>query len=215
MHINEFRLFLSSLTRKISLLLSLVFWIAIIFSFDETDLAVLTVSAIFLHELGHITYAWIISGKLCMPRPSTYGFKLRTERILTYKEETLLYISGPLANIFVFVALYPLAKNGHEYLLKFSVINLLTALSNLLPIDGYDGFGIIRAMTSALLPYRTAYIICNLVSFVCSFCICTVSLYIIDRTGGNFWFFGIFFSSFISKLSFLSKKEKQEQFGDL
>ena len=84
-----------------------------------------------------------------------------------------------------------------EYLSLVALINLATAISNLIPVEGYDGYGMIESLlylfgrgTGAL---RT-------VSFIITSVFVFISLYMIGRFGVGYWVFFSFFVFFIKHI---------------
>ena len=78
----------------------------------------------------------------------------------------------------------------------------MTMLSNLLPIEGYDGY---RAVSSAaalleLDPTRTERTLSSL-SFFFSVLVTFLSLYLILKIGEGYWIFGVFFTLTLSALA--------------
>ena len=130
-------------------ILSGFFWLLLLFGFDDGITAALTVAAALFHELGHVAALFIIGAGGRLPAARLRGLALVPSRILSYKEEALVASAGPLANLMLAALLSFLPPFGQSRLFLF--INLLTALSNLLPVKGYDGY---RAISSLLLPAR-------------------------------------------------------------
>ena len=79
-------------------------------------------------------------------------------------------------------------------------VNIFTALSNLLPIKGYDGYGALRAIIKKHeLPNKFSSAL-SITSSSLVFAFCIFSLYLIDRYNGGYWIFGVFFVSMIKEL---------------
>ena len=126
---------------KLTRLLPFLFWTLLIFGFDEPYVAILTILCALLHEGAHATVASLLGGSSLNARLN--GFGMKPKKHLSYKEELLLVSAGPAANLIAFFIFILPLWNG-VYLKIFALINLLTALSNLIPIRDNDGYRILR-----------------------------------------------------------------------
>ena len=170
-----------------------LFWGLIIFGFEEPYIAILSIISALIHECGHLLF---MEKSGCM-RGVLTGFRIRDARVVTYGRKILGYLGGPLANIILSLALLPFSEN--EYIRMLAILNLATATSNLLPIEGYDGYGIIKAILESRECPKTAFSLLSCVSGGLILFFTLFSLYLMDRVGGGYWIFAIFFS-FLLKL---------------
>lgn len=170
--------------------LSGFFWLLLLFGFDDGITAALTVIAAIIHELGHLAALFIVGAIGRLPSARLRGFTLTPSRILSYKEEAFVALAGPLANLALAALLCPMPPLGCSELLMF--INLLTAISNLLPVKGYDGY---RVISSLILLRGSPYAlrILNAISFLLAAVIVLLSLYTIYFFDAGYWIFGVFF----------------------
>lgn len=174
----------------ISSLLPTLFWGLIIFGFEEPYMAIMTIICALIHEGGHLLFTEA-KGPI---RGVVSGFRIRTGGIVSYRQRILTYLGGPMANLLVCLFCLPATVMGNEYIGVFSLINLVTALSNLMPIEGYDGYGILMTLIemreldgrfhSALIWLSNSIIMVLTVFSLC----------LIDRVGGGYWIFAVFFS---------------------
>ena len=181
-------------------ILPILFWMSLIFGFEENGMAIATVAAALIHESGHYLYITFVGGKAGL-RGVISGFRIKTDGILSYQKEMMLYMWGPLSNILASVLLLvPCIAFGGVFQ-KLITANIITALSNLLPIKGYDGYGVIRSiiMKNDCLDLMEGAL--SIISSVLIFSLCMLSLYFIDRFGGGYWIFAVFFISMIKELS--------------
>ena len=189
-------------------MLPLAFWVVLIFGFDSAYVAILTILSALIHEGGHM----IISLPFSKKRSSVIqnklsGFRIKTNS-LSYKEELLASLGGPLLNLTVGILFFiiPFERDFREYAYTFGLINIMTMASNLLPIENYDGH---RALTSALCMFfgdsLTVYSVLYWISFATSAIMTFISLYLMLRVGEGYWIFAIFFSI---TLSAIVKKQK-------
>ena len=191
-------------------ILPIIFWISLIFGFDVPYAAILTIISAIIHEGGHILAIYIISGKGIAPRGHSTGFRIKRTEALSYKEEIAILLSGPLANVTVFLIslLFGGAMSG--YIRLFGLLNLATGLSNLLPIEGYDGYGALREFLSAWGKHSFIKAL-EILSFTVSVAITFIALHIIDRIGEGYWIFGLFFFTVISKIGNFGKYDIFEE----
>lgn len=184
--------------------LPIVFWVSMIFGFDLTYIAVLTLTAAAIHELGHYTAIFIFSkkGDDLYVKPS--GFRIKRSESLSYKKEILILLFGPFANILFFILSIISTRFFGDYIRTFGYINLATGISNLLPLEGYDGYGALKELFAS--HYRGDLISrLEILSFIFSIFLTFISLYLIDRLGEGYWIFGIFFCAMLSKLASFGK----------
>jgi Zn-dependent protease len=187
-------------------ILPLIFWIFLIFGFDVPYIAILTIITAIIHEIGHIAAISYLSGRYVMPNGRMFGFRIKRTESLSYKDECAVLAAGPLANILIFMLTLPFSSLLDGYVCIFGLINLATAISNLIPVEGYDGYGILKQILSAknmIGGIRTL----DRVSFVFSVLATFLSLYLIDKADSGYWIFAVFFVMMISKLG------KYERYG--
>ena len=203
---------LRRLFKFITSTLSFIFWGIILFGFNTPAIAVLTFISAVIHEFGHIA-ALLFTGKFRgLPHLRISGMRLYSKEHLSYRDELIILLSGPLANLFAFLLLYLLSLLLGKYFFIFSMLNLFTAISNLFPIEGYDGYKIVSTLISMLGGGKSLWKILSGVSFAFSVMLTFLSLYLIMKMGEGFWIFGIFFISLLTRL-FKSKNIKKRDFG--
>ena len=215
MHYNEIKCKTELLLRFISGCLPILFWCLLIFSFETPLFGAMTVLSAAIHELGHETYIFLRTGKLRAMRGVLHGLKITCSEAsrFSYSEEAFLYASGPLANLLVALLYHTYSCLG-SYAVYFAVINLTTAASNLVPIKGYDGHGILCAILQRHLRFNTAQMISNTVSSAFTVALCITSLYLIDRFGESYWIFFVFLLSLISSIAQSLKNANYEKERD-
>lgn len=188
--------------------LSLLFWLLVIFAFNLPYVAVLTVICAIIHELGHLTPLFIFGNYKKRPRSTVCGFRITVPELLSYNDSLVILISGPCANLIAFVLLFLASFQFGEYFFLFAILNLITAISNLIPVKGYDGYKIIEILLSQKEENHSAKIILDGVSFIIISAMSFLSLYLILKVGEGYW---IFFVFFISLLVAVLKSEKKEK----
>ncbi len=183
--------------------LPLFFWVFFIFGFDTPDVAIITILSAALHETGHILVGACANSLRI--RSHLSGFRIKTSSV-GYREDIAILLGGPLANLAVFIVTIPLQGLGGGYFSLLGYINLMTALSNLLPVEGYDGYGIIKK----ILEGREAYgglIFLEWISFVLSATLTLLSLWLLLKYGEGYWIFGVFFITMTGKISEFVKRD--------
>ena len=201
----------------LSEVLPVVFWVLVIFGFDTPCVAILTIATALIHELGHITALYILKKDYAgSPRGDVSGFRIAVSD-LSYKEEMLCALAGPLVNLLFGVLLLIFFES--EYIAIFATLNIMTAISNLLPVRGYDGYKFLSSLACAYSknPWKSEAIL-EWLSFILSAVMCFLSLYFILKIGEGYWIFAVFFSFLLSEIvkrqkpAFFEKNRDFERF---
>ncbi len=183
--------------------LPLFFWVLMMFGFDSPAGAVLTITVAVLHELGHMLMISLFTNKRAsFPIANITGFRIRINE-LSYKEELLVSLGGPLINLIFGLpfAFIPASSVLLSYLKAFGIINLVTMVSNLFPIESFDGYRIISSVFGILGRADTSFsYILDTLSLAFTSLTCFLSLYLILKLGEGYWIFLIFFSLLISTI---------------
>ena len=174
------------------------FWICLLFALDRPYLAILSLLSMLFHELFHVL-AFMLLSKNARFRTHVSGLRLLPHGTLSYKEERFIALAGPIGGgigaltCFVF---YPLAP---EYLADFVICHLLTSLSNLLPIEGYDGYRALKA-TLALHGNTDPERMMRALSFAFTAALALLSLCFFGILGQGLWPAGAFLFTLIGAL---------------
>ena len=136
------------LLRLLSDLLRVSFFTVLIFAFDKPYLAVMTVLALLWHEGFHLL-AFLRERSAARPEARLCGLRLVPKRMLSYAAEGRIAAAGPLGGFIGAALCLMLAPLARGYLLAFALCHLFTSLSNLLPIEGYDGYRILSSLAAA------------------------------------------------------------------
>ena len=188
--------FIKALSESI---LPLIFWVFLVFGFDAPYIAILTIISALIHEIGHILAIACLCGRYEIPGGRLFGFRIKRSGSLSYRGECLILAAGPMINLTVFVLTLPFASKLQGYIGIFGFVNLATAISNLIPVEGYDGYGIL-AQVLASKNCTSGLNFLDISSFMISVFATFVSLYLIDKADSGYWIFAIFFAMMISKL---------------
>ena len=160
-------------------------------------MAIITLCSALAHEAGHVGYIMLVRKVRPSIKGVLSGFRIRSDGRLSYNEEIGVYLSGPAVNILLFIIFTFLAILFGDLIFLIAIINLATALSNLLPIEGYDGYGAIISWMNGREYGDESIRRLEHISSSLIFLFSILSLYLIDRQGGGYWMFGIFFISMI------------------
>lgn len=183
--------------------LPLFFWTFLIFGFDSPVVAVLTIIAAAVHELGHIL------GGACADsarvRAHLSGFRIRLGSF-GYERDIIALTAGPLANLAVYTVTLLFGGAMGGYVSLFGYVNLMTAVSNLLPAPGYDGYGIVKKLLEARESAR-GLILLERISFAVCALLTLLSLYLLLRYGEGYWIFGVFFLMLTGKIKDCVKRD--------
>ena len=68
-----------------------------------------------------------------------------------------------------------------------------------MPIEGYDGYGIMRTLIEEKEENHSLLRLLDGASASLTFILCIFSIYLIDRYGGGYWPFAVFFVSMIKR----------------
>ncbi|MBO5878951.1 MAG: hypothetical protein J6Q68_00150 [Clostridia bacterium] len=185
--------------------LGALFWILLMLGFDDISMTALTLLAAAIHEIGHIFAIYFTARRgIFMPYPTLNGLRLKTGRTLSYNEEICVCLFGPLFNLICFMITLPFFK-------EFALINLITAISNLLPMPSYDGEKILFAMISKRWGPAPAHALISNLVLITSCCLCLLSLFLILKLDGGYWIFFVFFAIFLKQIFFFQNHTKIEE----
>lgn len=194
--------------------ISILFWLLIIFAFVSPAEGFMTILSAIVHEAGHYLYTLIFLRSPATPYGSLSGLRIKKSGILSYGEEIMLYLSGPIANIILCMILLPFFVASHRFAKELFVTSALTMISNLLPIEGYDGYGAIVALAAVFDAEERVRRALRGISFFFTVILVLISLYLMYFLNGGYWIFAIFS---LSMLSFIKKELKiqNERFQEI
>ena len=184
--------------------LPIIFWVSIIFGFDTPCIAILTIICALIHECGHYFTILYFSKSAGVLRGHSSGFRIKQRKELSYGKEIAVLLAGPMLNITCFAICLLFPDHLFGYLRLFGYVNLATGISNLLPVEGYDGYGALNELFRSLERDDLSRAL-ETFSFVFSVCLIFLSLYLIDRFSEGYWIFGLFFVTVVSKLATFGK----------
>ena len=165
-----------------------------------------------IHEIGHITFAYLSKIKIERLDINLFGALISICPIgCTYKKEAMLAASGPITNIIFAIFAYALLQKSNydtdRGIILFIISSLFFAFINLLPAESFDGGRILNCCLLSVCTPDTASKIMEWVSLLCIFLLWSVSVYFILKTGSYLSLF-VFSGSIFSKIYLLHRKKE-------
>lgn len=145
---------------------------------DTQLLLPMAVCAAVFHELGHWMAVRMVGGRIALLRLSAVGAQMCMENALSYGQEILCALTGPLFN-FVMVCFSVWA--GHDI---FAGMNLALGVFNLLPISALDGGRVLNCATTAVFGTEVSGCVCKIVDVIFSAAVSVIGV-ILFFTGGS------------------------------
>ena len=106
---------------------------------DKTDTAALALCAAGIHEAGHLLCMLYFGERPACVRVAPFGFCITRAPRGGYRQEMLIALAGPAANLLAALALFIAAKACKTSCLNRAIlVNLSLALFNLIPIEPLD-----------------------------------------------------------------------------
>ena len=131
--------------------LAIIYLLWMLFA-DKSGIAAMSLLAAALHEVGHLVAARFMNIPISAMRFDLLGARIDVKgRILSYGEEWLLCMAGPLSSL-TFSLIGSFFWSHTKLAIAFSCASLLLGLLNLLPIQTFDGG---RMLECTLLSFTT------------------------------------------------------------
>ena len=196
------------------------FFIILIWLIFATDIyvAVSYFLVIFIHELGHYYVAKYCGYKLSKFSLSPYGVSLSYYgQTLEQKDEIYIALAGPVVNLVVAlitVAFWWIFPTFYLVSYNFVEVNLIIALTNLLPAFPLDGGRVFVSLFSNIVERRKALkitknfnVVLSVMFFILFFIFCFINF------NPTYLLFAVFLTMGVLDLNFLSKYEKINVFN--
>ena len=169
---------------KITIPLPSVLFYILLFLCDRSVLTAMTFACAGIHELGHMAAAHLcgvgITGMTLYP----FGADIRLDSPLrSYRKDLFISSAGIAVNLAL--AAIACAIPDGELGRSLIYINLTLAAANLVPIDGLDGGGMLRAGLSLAFSPETAARVLRFTSFAGLMIMWGASVYIFFVKNGN------------------------------
>ena len=140
-----------------------------------------------LHEIGHMLAAMYIGlePSHISFHPFGVNLKLKNSIACTLIDDIILYLSGPLINLFLAMFFAFIYKPRYLYDYGFAV-NILLFTLNMLPVYPLDGGSVLKKILSSFLGDKLAIIIMKFCSFCVAIIVLGVGIFIVYQTGYNY-----------------------------
>lgn len=121
--------------------ITFVFVLTLMLILCQEDIVIMCALASALHECGHIFFMLLFKEKILSIDLGAFGIRIEkaTKTALSYKKECIIAFGGIIINfLLAFLGIMYYYLMGSVLLLSFSMINILIALFNCVPIEALD-----------------------------------------------------------------------------
>ncbi len=163
--------------------------------FSNPSFALPMLLAILVHEMGHIVAAIALRVRIKRLHLSIVGARLEIDGSISYLEEFLLSLAGPLFGILGATLVAALAIKN-ESAATFAIVSLLLSAFNFFPISTFDGGRMAKCLFCSIFPLDFAQKILSVISFFTMFLFWMITVYFMIKFAGGlsaFVFCSIFF----------------------
>jgi hypothetical protein len=196
-------------------------WITALFAFDKPGDAILSLIAIGVHEGGHVL-ALVVLGKNPRLRARADGVRIEAPAYLTPMRHAALLLAGPLANALAAAALWCIAglmPLEGDYLCRAAAIEAAYAIANLIPVRGFDGFGLLDSLIGCVSDSACHTPVLSAISLSFSALLTYLSLYLMASHNGGYWAGFVFLFKtaehiFFDKKVICEKKREKTRFQE-
>lgn len=188
--------------KKVKISLLSIVWIAFLF-ISKTPFIFPLLCAVILHESGHLLCAKILKIEILSFDLSLLGARIKTKRELSYFDEMIFALAGPLMGFLGFAFTFKIALAGilhpfcKDFLFPFSMLSLCLSIFNLVPLSSLDGGRILKCLLSLIFPLDIAEKIMSFFSLLTLLSLWMLSVYMMLKIANGvpmFIFCLIFFS---------------------
>lgn len=174
---------------NIEISVSVLFCVLITFLLilDSTGLMSISLLTVLVHELGHLACMKKLN---CYPKAfnlTLYGVFIVSPSVYSNENEKMFVaLSGPLVNLALFIIFYFINfVIRSDYLLKFSLVNFIFFLMNMLPINGLDGGTITECLFIKKLGVSKGQKYAHIVSLLVVFVVLMFGIFILMKNYKN------------------------------
>ena len=174
-----------------------LYLLALLFAFNVPRVSLCVVLSIFIHECGHRIALWVFKKPFLGISLNTRGARMGYGGVLSYREECIVCLCGPLANFLLGLLSLALAHGSRDFSLLFMGVNFFYAITNLLPLPSYDGERILRILLSSAIGASAGERVIYCIGFFLRTLMLFLSLYLIFYFDVAYQIFGVIFFSFL------------------
>ncbi len=141
--------------------------IAIMLATDRTGLALPSLFAVFMHEVGHLFCMWVMDVEPKSVRLIPASVQITRSVGISYKKDITVALVGPIVNFVLFLSLYfNYLAFENKITLYYALLNLIIGLFNMLPVKGLDGGTVLFSLLAKRMDYNKACVILRLVTLL-------------------------------------------------
>ncbi len=170
---------------------------------------IITLLSALAHELGHIIAAKLCGVRILKITLYPFGADIKLDNPLrSYQKDVFISSAGVTVNFFIIISAMLLPYTRYTDII--AACNLTLLITNIFPIDGLDGGGILKGLLSVLVSPQKADKIILITTFFGLFIMWTASIYIFFVKQGNPSLFIISCTLFVSIFIVNNYKGKTE-----
>jgi len=174
---------------------------------DKSYYCILSILFALLHELGHILIILLKNLRVSKIKFGIINIDMIYDNSsflnINYKDEFLIYISGPFVNFVLYLMFIFVYCVNNIYIFKIMAYqNFFLGIINLLPIESLDGYKILSLVLSRKFDINTCEKILNIISIIFLVPVSILGFMILIKSKYNFslLIFGVYlFSRIILK----------------
>lgn len=188
---------------------SFIIWLSALIILKTPYLAPMAL-AVLIHETGHLIFARILKIKISTLTLSLLGARIKAEGHMSYSDEFLLALGGPLAGFIGYLLTVGISVKLSDspavvrFIAPFCAISLCLTIFNLLPLETLDGGRMLSSLLHCILPLNIADFITSLTGFLVILSLWLLSVYIIIKSSGGVPM--LLFCSFFFAKQFIFRK---------
>jgi len=172
-------------TKKISVDISFYFAAVLTLSMlsDKTNISCYSILSALLHETGHLLCLLFFRANPKSITLSLFGMRIvRGAKTLSYKQEIMTALSGPLVNLFLFAVFLFFGEKA----MMFSAVNLALGLFNLLPVKPMDGGEVLYFSLCRFFNENTVRKISDVITVITALILFVLGVCLLIKSGYNF-----------------------------
>lgn len=189
-----------------------IIWILFLI-FTETPFIIPLICAVILHEFGHLLCALILKIKIKRFDLSLLGARITTCSQLSYVDEIVFALGGPLMGFLGFAFTFKIALMNisepfcRSFLFPFSLLSLCLSVFNLIPLSSLDGGRILKCALCLIFSLDTAEKIAKVTTFLTLVSLWMLTVYMMLKIAYGLPMF-IFCLIFFSKCFIFNTKNR-------
>lgn len=140
--------------------------ISVMLATDRTGMALPSIFAVFMHEMGHLFCMWVLDTAPKSVKLIPASVQITQSFSGSYKKDMTVALMGPAVNFILFFTLYfNYLAFGNRLTLYYALINLIIGSFNMLPVKGLDGGTVLFCLLVKKFDYNRSQLIVKLTTF--------------------------------------------------